>query len=247
MSERFDVALVSGGQDSVTAAHHTHNEIREMDALVYLDTGTGADKNRKYVEDFADWMGLQLWTLRTNENYDEMVDEHGFPGPSQHGIFYLSLKERQISKLATAVNGDLHLWTGVRRRESNNRMKSVEKVQVAQEGRWTWHAPLHDWSKHSCVSYIDENDLPTNDLWDTLGRSADCWCGCYGNPEELIDAEACGLDDVVNQLRNLESKIEHDDEKDIWGHQALSNVEKRAERVDDQNMSLCAHCGLDKQ
>jgi len=75
MTERFDVALVSGGQDSVTAAHYTHNDIREMDALVYLDTGTGADKNRKYVEDFADWMGLQLWTLRTNENYDEMVDE----------------------------------------------------------------------------------------------------------------------------------------------------------------------------
>jgi len=243
MSDRFDVALVSGGQDSVTAAHHTHNEIREVDVLAYLDTGTGADKNRKYVEEVADWMGLQLWTLRTNENYDEMVDEHGFPGPSQHGIFYISLKERQISKLATAVNGDLHLWTGVRKRESERRMGNVQEVQEAD--RWTWHAPLHDWSKHSCVSYIDEHDLPTNDLWETLGRSADCWCGCYGNPEELIDAEACGLDDVVNHLRNLESEVDCEDEKGIWAHGGLSNVEKRAERIDDENMSLCAHCGLE--
>jgi len=93
--------------------------------------------------------------------------------------------------------------------------------------------------------YIDEKDLPINDLWETLGRSADCWCGCYGNPEELIDAEACELDDVVNHLRNLESEVDCEDEKGIWAHGGLSNVEKRAERVDDENMSLCAHCGLE--
>jgi 3'-phosphoadenosine 5'-phosphosulfate sulfotransferase (PAPS reductase)/FAD synthetase len=241
MSKRFDVALVSGGQDSITAAHYTHNQIREMDVIVYLDTGTGANKNRKYVEDIADHMGLQLWTLRTHENYNDMVNEHGFPGPSQHGIFYISLKERQISKLATAVNGDLHLWTGVRKRESERRMGNVQEVQEVE--RWTWHAPIHDWSKHSCVTYIDEHDLPKNELWETLGRSADCWCGCYGNPEELIDAEACGLDDVVSQLRNLESEVNYDDEKDIWAHGGLSHVEKRAERIDQENMSLCAHCG----
>lgn len=242
MTNRFDVALVSGGQDSITAAHFTHNEIREMDVLVYLDTGTGANKNREYIEDIADRMGLQLWTLRTHENYNDMVKEHGFPGPSQHGIFYISLKERQISKLATAVNGELHLWTGVRKRESERRMGNVEETIEAD--RWTWHAPIHDWSKHSCVSYIDEHDLPKNELWETLGRSADCWCGCYGNPEELIDAEACGLDDVVSQLRNLESEVNCDDEKDIWAHGGLSDVQKRAERIDDENMSLCAHCGV---
>lgn len=243
MANRFDVSLVSGGQDSVVAAHYTHNEIREIGALVYLDTGTGASKNREYVEKFADHMGLQLWTLRTDESYESMVHEHGFPGPSQHGIFYFSLKERQISKLATAVGGDLHLWTGVRRRESENRMGNVE--EISQADRWTWHAPLHDWSKHSCVSYIDEHDLPKNDIWSTLGRSADCWCGCYGNPEELLDAEVCGLDDVVGQLRNLESEVDFDDEKDTWAHGGLSDVEKRAKRVDDEHMTLCAHCGLE--
>jgi len=47
------VALVSGGMDSAVAAHVS---VRwgPADLLVYLDTGTGLDANREYVEEFAD-------------------------------------------------------------------------------------------------------------------------------------------------------------------------------------------------
>jgi len=239
MTERVDVALVSGGQDSTAAAAKAATET-DLDMLVYLDTGTGAQANREYVETIADHLGLQLWTLRTHERYSDMVHEHGFPGSGVHHICYTKLKERQISKLATVTTGELHLWTGVRRRESDRRMTTVEPEQDG--GRWTWHAPLSEWSKEAVRQYIADNDLPESELWDTLGRSADCWCGAYGSPEELLDAEAAGLDDVTDQIRELESAVDRDDAKGKWAWAGMSAVQQRAERAEGNNMQLCSKC-----
>lgn len=234
------VALVSGGMDSTVAAAVTQSTVPKLDLLAYLDTGTGLDANREYVEDLADALDVQLWTLRTHESYPEKVRENGYPGPSRHGIMYTSLKERQLGKLATVTGGkELVLWTGVRSLESDRRMANVEGVQDAR--RWTWAAPIHDWSKQDCRNYLDAHDLPENDLWNTLGRSGDCFCGCFGNREELLDLEAEGHAEHANWLRNLET--EPDDETALWAWGSLSENERRAERVDEDQMSLCSSCG----
>jgi Asparagine synthase. len=73
------VAMVSGGMDSTVAARVATQQ-EEIDLLAYLDTGTGLDENREYVETLADHLGLQLWTLRTHEQYEDRVKENGFPG-----------------------------------------------------------------------------------------------------------------------------------------------------------------------
>jgi len=93
------VALVSGGMDSAVAAHVS---VRwgPADLLVYLDTGTGLDANREYVEEFADAVGAQLWTpgrrIPTRPRRDRRLS-----GPAEHGRMYRKLKERQIGRLAT--------------------------------------------------------------------------------------------------------------------------------------------------
>jgi 3'-phosphoadenosine 5'-phosphosulfate sulfotransferase (PAPS reductase)/FAD synthetase len=214
----------------------------------YLDTGTGAEANRRYVERVADTFGAPLLTVRTPEDYCEKVRENGFPGPSQHGKMYTALKERQLGRLATLAEGRgnnsrLHFWTGVRRRESRNRMATVERVQEAD--RWTWVAPIHDWTRDEVVHYHRRMGLPTNYLWSTLGRSADCFCGAFGSPEELIDAEAAGCNRLVDSLRDLETEVDHSDEKGRWGWGGMSAVEARSERVDDRQMVLCSDCGPD--
>lgn len=244
------VALCSGGMESTVA---THVSVRwgPADLIVYLDTGTGTEANRRFIERLADEFGVQLWTLRTNENYGEKVRENGFPGPSQHGTMYNSLKERQIGRLATLCSGrgnasDLHLWTGVRKQESRNRMGRVDSEQNG--ARWTWHAPLADWSDSEVQRYHRRMNLPTNHLWDTLGRSGDCFCGCFGSPEELIDAEAAGCERLVSELRNLEEQADHpDDEKTRWGWGGMTAAEIRAAQAenDDQQMRLCSDCSPD--
>jgi len=234
-----DVILLSGGQDSTAAAYRTAAE-HDPDLVAYLDTGTGLPAVREHCERVADDLGLQLWTLRTHEQYEDMVQEYGFPGPASHQYAYIKLKERQLGKLATLTGDELHLWTGVRRDESQRRMGQVEEVQRAD--RWTWHAPLHDWSKAEVVEYIEEVGAPEADLWETLGRSGDCFCGAYGSPEELLDLRAAGYDDHAAWLESLEENVYRDDEKGRWAWAALSDVEARAERVSSDVAPLCSDC-----
>ena len=121
----------------------------------------------------------------------------------------------------------------------------MANVEPDQEGpRWTWHAPIHDWSKAECREYVDQFDLPRNPLWDDLGRSGDCFCGCFASPEEKLDLEAAGQIEHADWLRNLESKSDHDDEYGVWGWGKLSKAEIRAERVGDDQMTLCSTCGV---
>lgn len=237
------VALVSGGMDSTVAAAHATKLAPKIDLMAYLDTGTGLRENREYIENLADRLGLQLWTLRTHERYAEKVKENGFPGPSRHGIYYNFLKERQIGKLATVTGGkELVLWTGVRSDESQRRMRNVEGVQPAD--RWTWVAAIHDWTKQDCRKYLAENDLPRNPLWDTLGRSGDCFCGCFGSPEEKLDLRAVGADYHADWIESLEADVNTGDETEVWAWGALSEKERRATRAekDAAQMMLCSTC-----
>ncbi len=242
--DTFNVALVSGGMDSTVAAAVAAEEVN-LDIMAYLATGTGVTENEEYTRELARDLGVQPWTLGTHESYEETVKEHGFPGPSRHGMMYIKLKERQIQKLAKlAGDRELVLWTGVRSDESQRRMKNVEGVQEGR--RWTWVAPIHDWTKEDCREFLDERDLPENDLWDTLGRSGDCFCGCFGSPEEKLDLEAAGEGDHADWLRNLESEVETGDKTETWAWGALSDSEQRAETAnnDDGQMTLCSTCGV---
>lgn len=245
------VALISGGMDSAVAAHVAVTD-GPADLLVYLDTGTGLDANREYIEEYADVLGVQLWTLRTAESYEDRVLSDGFPGPSRHSIMYRSLKERQIGRLATMSSGrgnasDLHVWTGVRSAESERRMEHVEPESNA--GRWVWHAPIHDWTKQDCREYLDKHGLPRNPLWETLGRSGDCFCGCFGSPEEKLDLRAAGHDGHAEWIERLEEEVDLSEkqEREQWAWGALNDEERRRVRAenDDEQMLLCSSCGVD--
>ena len=244
------VALISGGMDSAVAAHVAVTD-GPADLLVYLDTGTGLDANREYIEEYADDLGVQLWTLRTPESFEERVLADGFPGPSRHSIMYRTLKERQIGRLATMSSGrgrssDLHVWTGVRSDESERRMEHVEPESDGP--RWVWHAPIHDWSKQDCRQYLDKHELPRNPLWDALGRSGDCFCGCFGSPEEKIDLRAAGYDHHAEWIEDLESRVDLDQrqERETWAWGAFDEDERRRARAenDDEQMLLCSTCEL---
>lgn len=243
MTTTTHVALVSGGMDSTVAADVA---VRwgPADILVYLDTGTGAEKNRRYVQRLASWMGVQLWTLRTNESYTEQVREEGFPGSAIHGMQYNKLKERQLCRLAARVD-ELHCWTGVRALESERRMANVEPESERAGGRWTWHAPIAEWTKQDCINHIRRYEIPCSDLWDDpFSRSGDCFCGCFASPEEKLDTLAAGCDDVVRYLDALEQQANHGDERDLWANGGASREEIREARLDEDQLTLCSTCGI---
>lgn len=244
------VALCSGGMDSAVATHAVMNW-GPGDLVVYLDTRTGLDDNRKYVEELCDAFDWYMATFRTPVSYEKRVREHGFPGPSRHNMYYRLLKERQLHKLATLVRagqdgGTLHLWTGVRSDESRQRLERVEHEQDGNMGRWTWKAPIHEWTKQDCEQYIDHFDIPRNPLWDTLGRSGDCYCGCFGTREELIDLAAAGHEGHVERLMNIERAIDDYQEKGSWAWASIHPGEIELDDLDmtRETFTLCSNCGV---
>jgi 3'-phosphoadenosine 5'-phosphosulfate sulfotransferase (PAPS reductase)/FAD synthetase len=237
------VALVSGGHDSTTAASVAVEVAPKIDALVYLDTGTGLDAAREYLAELADHLGIQLWTLRTHENYEDWVSDKGFPGAGMHSIAYRKLKERQLQKLATIVgNQQLVFWTGVRSQESSRRMQHVERVDELD--RYMFVSPIHDWSNEDCREYIDDNDLPKADYWNALGRSVDCFCGCFASREELIDLDAAGYEEHSEWIRSLESEIVDDfGQHGRWAHSSMGTSDfGKADVEDGRQMTLCSDC-----
>lgn len=245
------MALVSGGQDSAAAAAVAVE--KGVDLLVYLDTGTGLEANREYVEELAWWLDCQVWTLRTPEAYEQAVRESGFPSPGDHAIMYRKLKERQLERLATLVGGrghgaELFFWTGVRRAESRNRMARVSEVQ--DHSRWTWVAPLADWTKDQVRAKIDDEGLPTNPLWSALGRSGDCYCGAYASRSELLDLEAAGFEEHAAWIRELEDELQSEalapTNRSLWGWAKMDEKKLRAHRakMDEEQAILCSSCGV---
>lgn len=80
---------------------------------------------------------------------------------------------------------------------------------------------------------------------DTLGRSGDCFCGCFGSPEEKLDLRAAGCGYHADWIKSLEDSVDIDGskvEREMWAWGALDKRVARAESDNDQ-MTLCSSCG----
>ncbi|MGH2666102.1 hypothetical protein [Flavobacterium sp.] len=87
------IALVSGGDDSI-AAMTVAKLVGNIDYVVHVDTTVGIQAVTDFVKDYVK---DPLIIARTNEEtYEELVLEHGFPGPGQHQTMYIKLKERAL-------------------------------------------------------------------------------------------------------------------------------------------------------
>lgn len=253
MTDSFDTAnqhrepdwflLLSGGKDSVVAAHVAYpalnQNFRKRPVAIYLDTGeVRLDAQRLYVEHLCDHFGWQLWTLRTHENYSAIVQEDGHPGPARHSRIQNCLKGRQRGKLST-VSGDAHFITGIRWDESPARA-SAQRAHYDEGTRAWYYSPILSWTDADLDEYIAEHDIPENPLWDA-SHPTDCWCGAMGSPEELIEAEANGFEWFVQRIREVEESVEKLDKTATWGWGGLNRKGQRAEDAenDPNQLSLC--------
>jgi len=250
----MDFALFSGGHDSLVSTHYLmENEYCEK--VLHLDTNTGIPKNEEFVVEVCEEYG---WPLRIEESpytlleiateLGENDEGFGFPGPSFHSVMYRCLKERQLQRIATEHDEPPHYWTGVRKGESERRMKTVTDA-VKEEDRWTWHAPIRNWTKERCEDYIEEWNIPRNSVVENIHRSGECYCGCYANrDEELIELQAHypehyeWLMDVEQQVRE---EIGTERERAYWGHDSISGsdfLHLRHKYDPEDDMTLCRDC-----
>ena len=188
-------ALVSGGTDSLTALSVAleHPSFR---GVLHLNTGVGVEQSREHVRQVCKDVGCPLaeYCAKDNVNakgtpdpqvYEDIVLEHGFPGPTKsgHGIMYARLKQRSIERFcrdhAYRHQNKVIFITGVRSAESRRRMGFVKPINLnpSADKRYAWVAPIHDWSKGRCVEHLESrpHGIRINPISLLLNKSGECY------------------------------------------------------------------------
>lgn len=249
------VAMFSGGYDSLVATHYTMTKC-DGDVVLHIDTGTGIDKNRNFVEDVCEWFDWDLEVISPTKTLTEFAKEFGFPKSQAHSWIYRYLKEHPLSSFVSNIETDMpEFYTGVRKDESQRRMENVSAEQQSFGGRWIWKAPIAEFSEDDITSYMIEHGLPRNDVVETIGRSGECFCGAFSDRfseltllENNYPEHHEWIMDVEDQVQ---SEIGTDDDYCFWGSAGLADSEVQSLINDDQlhfdfdsesDMTLCADC-----
>lgn len=240
------IISLSGGIDSTAAAIVALDAIRSNDSggnfakapfAIYLDTRIGVPLNRIYVEQFTDWLAIQLWTLRTDESFLEWLRRDGAPGGGAHQNVRNELKDRQVSRMTT-LSGDPIYVLGISADESDTR---AEFPKVREVGRHTEVYPVHRLTRKQRVEIILRADCPINPLWRYPDVIKDCGCLANGDPSEL-EATVEHFPEFGQRLREWEESITHDGLKGTLGWDGLTAGEKsaREQGQEQTTLPLCA-------
>jgi 3'-phosphoadenosine 5'-phosphosulfate sulfotransferase (PAPS reductase)/FAD synthetase len=207
-------ACFSGGHDSLVSTHLTMSLRDRIDVpttVLHINTRIGIEETRQFVRDTCARRDWPLWERYCAAGeYERIVLEHGFPGPSVHPRMYQRLKERVVyaackeAKVGHARRAKVLFVTGIRADESRRRAgyKRVESKVRAQ----IWINPIYHFSGFDIPRYMETHGLPENPIRLRLGMSGECLCGAFAKKGErhLIEtlSPATGA-----RLRALEEKV----------------------------------------
>jgi len=240
------IALFSGGKDSLVATHYAFRHF-PIDFVLYLDTNSGLPENWEYVKSVCDAQGWPLQIEKSPTNLEEFVEKYGFPGPSIHSWAYRYFKERQLERIGREYSNVIY-YSGVRSAESDRRSRNVSGKYKQTRG-WAWVSPIHDFTDDACHRYIENNNLNVNPLYETIGRSGDCYCGAYAHRHTELGELKEYHPEHYEFLMELERKAQHFDlpaDRSSWGWGGLNEKELRSliAANDDEQMMLCANCDV---
>jgi len=246
MSNCTHWALFSGGHDSLASTHYSM-ENGDAEAVLHLDTTTGIPQNEAFVRNVCERYDWPLRVERAPITLYEFAVRYGFPGSAAHSWAYRYLKERQLGRVATDTNGKPRYITGVRKHESQRRMRTV-KSEIQEADRWIWQAPMFDRRDHEVDAYLSEHDLPTNPVVETIHRSGECNCGAFANRDEelaLLEAHYPNFADWLLTVEGyVQLEIGNSEPYCWWGHSSLPSPKLREliHRHDTPQMTLCEDC-----
>lgn len=198
--------LLSGGKDSVCAAHHLRERGR-LAGCVFIDTGISCPDTRPFVETLCAQQGWDLHVFSAPKSYEELVSRYGFPkNLVGHSWAFGALKERAIIRAKQELGPGTIFASGARRRESARRARSVAKG-FRHNGKVVIENPIVEWSTPEVWAYLRSNGLAVSPAYLSLGRSGDCLCGAFSKRGEA-DVIRRAYPDVADRIRRLEASLD---------------------------------------
>lgn len=244
-----DIALFSGGYDSLVSTHYSMEEL-DCDVVFHIDTGTAIPENTEFVKHVCETFEWPLEIRTPTKTLTEFAKEYGFPKSQAHSWIYQYLKEHPISHFTTELEADKpSYYSGVRKDESDRRMENVTtERQPAPNDRWWWEAPIADWTKQDVVEYMINHGLPRSDVVETIGRSGECFCGAFADRfSELLSLKEHYPEHhewIKSVEADVQAEIGRDEDYCYWGASGMSSEEltRVMESEDPMDMTLCADC-----
>ena len=181
----------SGGTDSLLCADIVTKFFPKA-KIFHANTGIGLKKTRSYVRQLCKNRDWDLVEIKAKEDcgqdYEQIVMEHGFPGPGMHGRMYQRLKERCVRELHRRYKrkrgNKIMIVTGIRHDESQVRAGYKNSI-VSEVDGVIWVNALYWFTKQDKYDYIKSRGLKVNPVNKIIGMSGECLCGAYAHKGEL--------------------------------------------------------------
>lgn len=201
--------LFSGGKDSsVTLDYLWRNHREAVTGALHINTGIGIPQTRQFAREFCEHRDIPFTEVTTEENYEQIVAENGFPGPLAHRFMYVRLKERPLDRFIATHKKNrkdrIMLLTGVRAEESKRRMGTSKEIN--RDGCTVWVAPLIDWSNADMWRYREQFGVPMSEPSKTIHLSGECLCGAFADEDEMRMLEIF-YPEVAARLHAIEASV----------------------------------------
>lgn len=221
---------LSGGIDSQAALRWVRNRFGDENVIA-LNSNAGGNENPltiEFVEDFSREVFPVTKVVPIPEDVERPADrrsieaivgkgkEFSFVDMAQGiGIFptnrnqfcttYLKLAPQRRWHREHTPEGDFERYTGVRRDESKNRMKTPFREWDDYFDCYV-NNPLADWTKQMCFDYVKGHGEPINPLY-SMGFSRVGCSPCVNANKEDIRQWADRFPEVIDKVRGWEERV----------------------------------------
>ena len=238
-------ALLSGGKDSITAAH-VFNKIRKIEGVIFIDTSIGLKETKEFVIDVCKKNKWELHIIEPieKENYNSIVMKYGFPTPSSHRWAFIYLKWKPLYRwLRDRKDQHIAFISGTRKKESSRRFRNAQEITIDKAcKRMCFISPLFDWTTSDVWEYLKENKLEVSPAYKAIHISGDCLCGAFAKrgEAELISSF---YPEVALRIKGIECKLKATgrSKQCRWGnHSSMEGATKQSKMED----FLCPDCQI---
>lgn len=191
------VAMVSGGDDSLTALNVASDLGVKIDFILHGITGTGVQSTTDHVRKMATKFDAKYIEADAGNKYEKYVARKGFfgVGDSAHSFAYHVLKQQHfeaaLSKhIRQGKRGrKILLLNGARKLESKNRRMNIINPIMPMgtkkpRDKNIWVSLIHGWSKRDCMDYLKDSKIGRCPAAVYCHRSGECMCGTMQTKEQ---------------------------------------------------------------
>lgn len=253
------VAMVSGGDDSLTAFKVAQRLNVKIDFIMHGNTRTGIEQTTKYVRQLAIDESLPYIEADAKDAYEKYVLRKGFFGLGKraHTYCYHVIKATYFRKAISSIrqrrrNFKVLLLNGARKSESENRKNNLtQDTNIDPSAKSNiWVNIINHWDKTDCQDFLVDEKVTRNPVTEVLCRSGECMCGTMQSQEQRAEA-AYWFPDFGDWLLKLEQKVWDNGFWWRWGeHIPSSHEERQAGQLDMFDgvnydfLPMCHSCNL---